>query len=208
MENNSKKLEIPVWGKIIVISGPSGTGKTTLRKHLQKAKQHLEFSVSSTSRRPRGSELNGVDYTFLTNNEFRKKIEADEFVEFEEVYYDTFYGTPKSELLRIFNNFNTPLLDIDVKGALRLKEIFGEKVVTIFVETPIKDLWWRLANREDTPLEKVDERVAKAEIELREKNKFDFVLMNDVLDIAKQSISEFVGLILLEVESIQDTQEI
>jgi len=151
----------------------------------------LEFSISATSRAPRGTEKNGVEYYFLSPEEFRQKISNDEFIEYEEVYQDCFYGTLKSEVQRIADNGNNIVLDIDVKGATNVKKMFGEKALSIFIAPPsIEALRERLVNRKtDTP-EAIEKRVAKASYEMTFAKNFDVVIVNDNLDTAQKNAEE------------------
>jgi len=174
-------------GKLVIISAPSGAGKTTIVNHLLGSGLNLSFSVSATTRPLRGNEKNGKDYFFLSVEEFKKKIENKEFVEWEEVYKDIFYGTLKSELDRIWANGKNVLFDVDVKGGISLKKIFGNKSIAIFIMPPsVEELENRLIKRAtDTP-EKIRIRVEKARQELELANKFDTVIVNDQLDKAKE----------------------
>jgi guanylate kinase len=187
-------------GKLIILSAPSGAGKTTIVRHLLESSLNLAFSVSATTRAPRGSEKNGHDYFFLSVEEFRHKIEKGEFVEWEEVYKDLFYGTLKSELERIWANGNHVLFDVDVKGGISLKQIFGATALSVFIMPPsVAELEKRLNNRgTDTP-EKIRIRVEKASDELTLANRFDVIILNDDLELAKkeavQTISRFLGYI-------------
>jgi guanylate kinase len=185
-------------GKLIILSAPSGAGKTTIVRHLLESGLNLAFSVSATTRPPRGTEKNGHDYFFLSVEEFKKKILADEFVEWEEVYADLFYGTLKSELERIWGDGNHVLFDVDVKGGISLKQIFGASALSVFIMPPsVSELEKRLINRgTDTP-EKIRIRVEKADEELSLADKFDVILLNDDLEQAKaeasETISRFLG---------------
>ncbi len=178
-------------GKIFIFSAPSGSGKSTIINHLLSKGYNLEFSISATSRAPRGTEKNGVEYYFLSPEEFRQKISNDEFIEYEEVYQDCFYGTLKSEVQRIADNGNNIVLDIDVKGATNVKKMFGEKALSIFIAPPsIEALRERLVNRKtDTP-EAIEKRVAKASYEMTFAKNFDVVIVNDNLDTAQKNAEE------------------
>ena len=150
----------------------------------------IEFSISATSRNPRGIEINGKEYYFLTLEDFKKKIENDEFIEYEEVYPNTFYGTLKSELYRIWNNGNHIIFDIDVFGGLKIKNKFQEETLTVFVQPPdIETLEKRLQKRETDNDSSLKERLSKAKLELGTASKFDFIIINDKLD---SSIKETV----------------
>lgn len=179
--------------KIIIFSAPSGSGKSTIIHHLLGQNFNLEFSISATSRKPRGAEKDGVEYYFLTPEEFRKKIANDEFLEYEEVYTDTFYGTLKSEIGRIHNAGKIVLFDVDVVGGVNLKKIFGNQALSIFVMPPsIEELRNRLINRgTDTP-EVIDKRLAKATYEMSFAPQFDVIIENDDLDRAKREAEEVI----------------
>jgi guanylate kinase len=174
-------------GKLVIITAPSGAGKTTIVKHLLNSGLNLSFSVSATTRGIRNYEKEGEDYFFLTVQEFKKKIENKEFVEWEEVYEDLFYGTLKSELERIWANGKNVLFDVDVKGGISLKKIFGTNAIAIFIMPPsVEELENRLIKRAtDTP-EKIRMRVKKAKDELKLANQFDTVIVNHQLDKAKE----------------------
>jgi len=154
-------------GKIVIFSAPSGSGKTTIVKHLLSKGLNMEFSVSACSRAPRGQEQNGVDYYFLTAEEFRQRIDNDEFVEWEEVYAGRFYGTLKTELTRIWSKGNHVLFDVDVKGGINLKKKFGDNALSVFVMPPsIDELRRRLVGRATDAPEEIERRIAKAEEEI------------------------------------------
>ena len=172
-------------GKIIIFSAPSGSGKSTLIGHLLKRFPQLEFSISATSRAPRGSEVNGKEYYFLSNEEFKNKVAAGEFVEWEEVYAGTCYGTLRSELKRIWDKGHVIVFDVDVKGGVNLKKIFGDDALSIFIMPPsVEELRRRLENRgTDTP-ETIAKRVAKAEEEITYAPLFDKIVINDSLETA------------------------
>lgn len=171
--------------KAIIISAPSGAGKTTIVKRLMSAIPQLEFSVSACSRSKREGETNGKDYYFMTVEEFRIKITNDEFVEWEEVYPGNFYGTLKSELNRIWTNGNIPIFDVDVIGGLNLKKYFGETGLALFIQPPSKEeLENRLRNRNTDSHESLKDRIAKANYELSFAEKFDGIIINDDLEKA------------------------
>jgi guanylate kinase len=174
-------------GKLVIISAPSGAGKTTIVNHLLGAGLNLSFSVSATTRSIRGSETDGKDYFFLSVPEFKRRIENNEFVEWEEVYKDLFYGTLKSELERIRANGQNVLFDVDVKGGIALKKKFGNDSIALFIMPPsVGELENRLIRRgTDTP-EKIRIRVEKARDELKLANQFDTVIVNHKLDKAKE----------------------
>lgn len=181
-------------GKIVIFSAPSGTGKTTLVQWLMAQGLNLGFSVSATSRPPRNTEKNGKDYFFLSPDEFRKKIEEKAFLEWEEVYTDKFYGTLKSEVDRMLENGKNVLLDIDVKGALNIKNIYGEKAMSVFIKPPsIEALRVRLEIRGTDSKEIIEERIKKAAYELTFAEHFDTVIVNDVLENAKKECYDKVA---------------
>jgi guanylate kinase len=180
-------------GKLIIFSAPSGSGKTTIVRRLMGVVDGLEFSVSATSREPRGVEQNGRDYYFLTNQEFDRKVAEDAFVEWEEVYAGTKYGTLRSELERIWAEGHTILFDVDVKGGVRLKSIFGADALSIFVMPPsIEELRNRLIGRATDSPEKIEQRIAKAGEELSYAEQFDLVIVNDDLEEAVGKVQEAV----------------
>lgn len=168
--------------KVIIVSAPSGSGKSTVVSHLLSKFNELEFSVSATSRAPRGEEKHGKEYYFLTRDEFLSKIANNDFVEYEEVYSGSFYGTLKSELERIWKKDHIIIFDVDVKGGVSLKKIFKEQALSIFIKAPsIRELRKRLVLRgTDTP-EAIENRVEKAKKEVRYAPKFDVTLVNDDL---------------------------
>lgn len=185
-------------GKLIIFSAPSGSGKTTIVRRLMELVEGLEFSVSATSRAPRGAEQDGKDYYFLSAEEFDRRISEECFVEWEEVYAGTKYGTLKSELERIWAKGGTILFDVDVKGGVRLKELFGEKALSIFVMPPsIEELRRRLEGRATDSPEKIAQRIAKADEEIGYAPKFDLTVVNDDLEDAviqvRRAVSEFIG---------------
>jgi len=173
-------------GKLIVFSAPSGSGKTTIVRHLLKQKElNLEFSISATSREKRGKEEHGKDYYFLSFEDFKKKIKNDEFLEWEEVYRDNFYGTLKSEVERIWAMGKHVIFDIDVSGGLRIKRKYPEQTLAIFVKPPsIDELKIRLKKRKTESADKINMRVAKASAELATAPLFDAIVVNQDLDKA------------------------
>ncbi|MBO7305409.1 MAG: guanylate kinase [Bacteroidales bacterium] len=182
--------------KVIIFSAPSGAGKSTIVHHLLEKYSFLEFSISATSRAPRGKEENGKDYYFFTTEEFENKIKADHFVEYEEVYAGSYYGTLKSEVERIWAKGNIIVFDIDVKGGVNLKKLYGENAVAVFIQPPsVEELRNRLIGRGTDSPEAIERRVAKAEEELTYASKFDIVLINDKLDeaflTAEKIVEEF-----------------
>ena len=174
-------------GKLIVFSAPSGSGKTTLVHHLLNQENlPLDFSISATSREKRGNEVDGKDYHFINLDQFKQHIEADDFVEWEEVYENNFYGTLKSEVERIWAEGKHAIFDIDVVGGLRVKEKFPEKTLAVFVKAPsIEVMEERLRARSTDSEEKIRERITKAERELAYAKGFDKILVNDDLEAAK-----------------------
>ena len=182
-------------GKLIVFSAPSGSGKTTIVRHLLKQKElDLEFSISATSRERRGEEVDGKDYYFLSFEEFKKKIKNDEFLEWEEVYRDNFYGTLKTEVERIWAKGKHVIFDIDVSGGLRIKRKFPKETLAIFVKPPsIDELKIRLKNRKTESSDKINIRIAKASAELATAPLFDKIVINDDLDIALDEAYKLVS---------------
>lgn len=189
-------------GKLIVFSAPSGSGKTTIVKYLLEQKElHLDFSISATSREKRGDEVDGKDYYFLSAEEFQDKISADEFVEYEEVYKDNYYGTLKTELERIWALGKHVIFDIDVIGGLNIKKQFPKKTLAVFVSPPsVEELERRLRFRQTETDEKIQMRLAKAEREIAESDKFDIILKNYDLEIAKNDAYALVSDYLKMVE--------
>lgn len=186
-------------GKLIVFSAPSGSGKTTIVQHLlAQPELKLEFSISATSREPRHGEVEGKDYYFLNLEEFKKKIKSEEFLEWEEVYRDNFYGTLKSEINKIWAKGKNVIFDIDVVGGLDIKHIYPENTLAVFVKPPsIEELKIRLKKRKTESDDKINMRVAKASIELATAPQFDFIIENNNLQTALieayNLVSTFVG---------------
>jgi len=182
-------------GKLIVFSAPSGSGKTTIVRHLLNVdKLNLEFSISAASRNKRGEEVDGEDYYFLSLDEFKNKIEQDEFLEWEEVYKDNFYGTLKSEVERIWAKGKHVIFDIDVVGGLAIKKQFPENTLAIFVQPPsIEELERRLRDRQTESEDKILMRLAKSTKELSSAKEFDVILYNDVLEVAKEEAESLIG---------------
>jgi guanylate kinase len=182
-------------GKLIVFSAPSGSGKTTIVRHLLGLDNlNLEFSISATSREARGTEINGTDYYFLSASDFKSKIKNDEFLEWEEVYRDNFYGTLKTEVERIWAKGKNVIFDIDVSGGLRIKRKFPEQTLAIFVKPPsIDELKIRLKKRKTESADKINMRVAKASAELATAPLFDVIIVNDTLEHALEEAKTLVG---------------
>lgn len=180
-------------GKLVIVSAPSGAGKTTLIKDLLDRGVNLEFSISATTRKPRGNEVDGREYYFLSPADFNDKLENDQFVEWEEVYTDHRYGTLKSELERIWSKGNHVLFDVDVKGAMNLKSIFGDRAISIFIKPPsVQELEKRLFARATDDVEKIQMRVNKAQEELKLAEQFDCIVVNDNLEEAKRGLYSIV----------------
>jgi guanylate kinase len=185
-------------GKLIIFSAPSGAGKTTIVRHLLEQNLNLEFSISATSRGKRHTETDGKDYYFLTPEEFRSKIENDEFLEWEEVYAGTYYGTLKSEVDRIRANEQNVIFDVDVVGGCNIKKFYGDEALAVFVQPPsVEELRNRLVSRStDTP-EVIEKRVAKAAYELTFANQFDCIIVNEDLakafEEAEQCVRKFIA---------------
>jgi len=172
-------------GKLIIFSAPSGSGKSTIVNHLLKKDYKLEFSISATSRKPRGEEQHGQEYYFLSAEDFRERIEKDEFLEWEEVYKDCFYGTLLSEIDRITSKGNNVVFDVDVVGGLNIKKIFGDRALAIFIQPPsIEELKNRLQKRNTDSEETISQRVEKAEFEMSFAKQFDKIIVNDILNEA------------------------
>ena len=180
-------------GKLFVFSAPSGSGKTTLVHHLLQQKLPLGFSISATSRPPRGQEVHGKDYYFLTEEEFRKKIDEDAFVEYEEVYQGAFYGTLRSEIDRLWEEGKHVLFDIDVVGGLNVKAQYPQNTLSIFVQPPsLDELESRLRKRGTETEDKIKQRLDKSAKELVYAQDFDVILVNDELNKAKQEVVRVV----------------
>lgn len=181
-------------GKLLVFSAPSGSGKTTIVRHLLAQEDlNLEFSISCATREPRGEEVDGKDYYFITWEEFKKHIKAEEFVEWEEVYTNNYYGTLKSEVERIWAKGKNVIFDIDVSGGLRIKHKFPQETLAVFVKPPsVDELKRRLKERSTESDEKINMRIAKAHVELATAPQFDTIIKNYDLDVAKQDAYKLV----------------
>ena len=181
-------------GKLIVFSAPSGSGKTTIVRHLlSKEDLNLEFSISAASRAPRGEEVSGKDYYFMSTEEFKKHIKNEDFLEWEEVYRDNFYGTLKSEVKRIWAKGKNVIFDIDVAAGLRIKHKFPNETLAVFVKPPsIDELKIRLKKRSTESEDKINMRIAKASVELATAPQFDVVIKNYDLDIALEEAYQLV----------------
>lgn len=180
-------------GKILIFSAPSGSGKSTLVNHLLSLGIPLGFSISATSRAPRGVEQHGKEYYFLSVEDFRQRVANDEFVEYEEVYEGCFYGTLKSELDRVWSEGKCIVFDVDVVGGVNIKKMFGDKALSIFVQPPsVDELRRRLEGRGTDSKEKIEQRLAKAEYELGFASQFDKVIINDDLARAKSDVEAVV----------------
>jgi guanylate kinase len=179
--------------KIIVITAPSGSGKTTLVKRLLQSCPQLSFSISACTRQPRPNEVHGKDYYFYSEEAFKKMIEEDAFVEWEMVYTGKYYGTLKTELERSWSNNLAPLVDIDVKGALAIRDVYPQETITIFIQAPSIDvLRERLVKRGTETPQSLEERIDKANFELSFANKFDRIIINDDLDAATKELTDVV----------------
>lgn len=172
--------------KLIIFSAPSGSGKSTIINYLLEQGLNMAFSISATSRPPRGQEQHGVEYFFLTPEEFKERIANDEFLEYEEVYQDRFYGTLKSQVENQLNAGQNVIFDVDVVGGCNIKQFYGNRALSVFIQPPsIEELRKRLEGRGTDAPEVIESRIAKAEYELGFAPKFDVVIVNDDLDKAK-----------------------
>ena len=187
-------------GKCLIFSAPSGSGKSTIVQWLtsEHPELNLVFSISATSRPPRGTEQHGVEYFFLTPEEFKAKIEANEFLEYEEVYTDRYYGTLKSQIESELERGKNVIFDIDIKGGINVKKHFGERALSLFIQPPgVEELRRRLVGRGTDTAEQIEIRLAKAEYEMSFASEFDKIIVNDDLDAAKaetlKAIREFLN---------------
>ncbi|MDM8155174.1 guanylate kinase [Bacteroides gallinaceum] len=180
-------------GKLIIFSAPSGSGKSTIINYLLKQGLNLRFSISATSRSPRGTEQDGVEYFFLSPEEFKKRIANDEFVEYEEVYPDRFYGTLKSQVEKQLAEGQNIIFDVDVVGGCNIKRFYGNRALSVFIQPPsIEELRKRLEGRGTDSPETIDKRIAKAEFELSYAPKFDLIVVNDQLEKAEAQVLEAI----------------
>jgi len=180
---------------MLIVSAPSGSGKSTIVQWLMKEHPELKlyFSISCTSRAPRGSEQNGVEYFFLTPEEFKLKIQNDEFLEYEEVYQDRFYGTLKQQVENQRNQGQNVVFDVDVKGGVNIKKYYGDEALSLFIQPPsVEELRKRLEGRATDSAEAIAERLAKAEYEMTFASQFDHIIVNDDLETAKQETLKIV----------------
>ncbi|MBQ4461343.1 MAG: guanylate kinase [Bacteroidaceae bacterium] len=185
-------------GKLIIFSAPSGSGKSTIINYLMTQGLNMHFSISATSRAPRGTEQNGVEYFFLTPEEFRTKIENDEFLEYEEVYANRFYGTLKAQVEKQLEEGQNVVFDVDVKGGVNIKKFYGERALSVFIQPPsVDELRRRLEGRATDAPEVINDRIARAEYELSFAPQFDTIVVNNDLETAKaealQKIKDFLG---------------
>lgn len=180
-------------GKLVIFSAPSGSGKTTIVRELLKRFPRFEFSISATSRQPRGQEQNGVDYYFLSHDEFKERVGRDEFVEWEEVYAGTCYGTLRSEMERIWGKGNVIVFDVDVMGGINLKSLFKADACSIFIMPPsVEELERRLRGRGTDSEEVIRKRIDKAEFELSKASQFDYTVINDDLAAAVEEAASII----------------
>lgn len=187
-QNHGANVATPTKGKLLIFSAPSGSGKSTIVQYLMQEHPefHLAFSISATSRPPRGQERHGVEYFFLTPAEFKEKIEHGEFLEYEEVYQDRFYGTLKSQVEQQLEAGQNVVFDVDVKGGCNIKKFYGDKALSIFIQPPsVDELRRRLVSRATDDAEQIERRLAKAEEEMSYATRFDKILVNDELATAK-----------------------
>lgn len=180
--------------KMLIVTAPSGAGKTTIVRHLLKTFDNLSFSVSATTRRPRKGEVDGKDYYFLTIRKFKNRIKKEAFAEWEEVYPDKFYGTLKSEIGKKWKQKKDIVFDIEVKGATNLKDFYGDRALAIFIKPPsLEELIRRLENRDTENKKSLEERITRAKEELSYENNFDRVLINDKLEDALKEAEQIIG---------------
>lgn len=181
-------------GKLIIFCAPSGTGKSTIINYLMGLELNLHFSISTTTRAPRGEEKNGVEYFFISPEEFRSHIQNDDFVEYEEVYTDRFYGTLKSQVESQLEAGQNVVFDVDVNGGMRIMKHYGNQALSIFIMPPsIQTLRNRLENRGTDAPEVIDQRIARAEYEISQADNFDCQVVNDDLETAKKQVFEIIS---------------
>lgn len=185
-------------GKLVIFSAPSGSGKSTIINYLLQQGLNLCFSISATSRAPRGTERDGVEYYFLSPDEFRRRIAVGDFLEYEEVYQDKFYGTLKSEVERILSRGDNVIFDVDVVGGCNIKAAYGDRALSVFIQPPsVEELRRRLVSRGTDAPDVIESRVAKAEYELSFASRFDRVIVNDDLERAEaevlRTVQDFLG---------------
>jgi guanylate kinase len=186
-------------GKLIILSAPSGSGKSTILQSLLPRGLNLAFSISATSRAPRGTEKDGVEYYFISPEEFKRRIDNDEFLEYEEVYTGKYYGTLKSEVERILNAGKNVIFDVDVVGGTNIKKYYGDQACAIFIQPPSKEvLRQRLVGRATDAPEVIEARLAKAEYELSFAPQFDTVIVNDVLETAQEEAYQTIKTFLTQ----------
>lgn len=186
-------------GKLIIFSAPSGSGKSTIINHLLAQDLNLAFSISATSRPPRGEERDGVEYFFLTPDEFRERIARDEFLEYEEVYPGRFYGTLKAQVEKQLAAGQNVIFDVDVVGGCNIKKFYGDRALSVFIQPPsVEELRRRLVGRGTDAPEVIEDRVAKAEYELSFAPRFDVVVVNDNLEEARQQAADVIRKFLAE----------
>lgn len=193
MGSLNQTTNLPMTGKLLIFSAPSGCGKSTIINWLmgEHPELRMHFSISCTSRQPRGTERNGVEYFFLTPDEFRAKIASDEFVEYEEVYTDRYYGTLKSQVQKQLDAGENVVFDVDVHGAMNIKKAYGDRALAIFIMPPsIDELRRRLENRATDAPEVIEQRIGRAQYEISFAEKFDTIVVNDDLTQAKQEAFE------------------
>ena len=200
IQHSTLNIQHSKMGKLIIFSAPSGSGKSTIINRLmQHPELHLAFSISCTSRAPRGTEKNGVEYFFLSPEEFRERIKRDEFLEYEEVYKDRFYGTLKQQVETQAERGDNVVFDVDVKGGCNIKQFYGSRALSIFIQPPsVEELRRRLTGRATDAPEVIEQRIERAEFELSQAPKFDRVVINDDLEKAVEEtmkiVKEFIGL--------------
>lgn len=184
-------------GKLLIFTAPSGAGKTTIVRHLLEYFDELDFSVSATNRAMRSHEKDGKDYYFLSTKKFKKKIEKGDFLEWEEVYEDQYYGTLKSEIKRLWKDKKHIIFDIDVRGAKSIKKVYKDQALAVFIKPPSPEiLFERLKNRRTETEKSLKKRIARAKKELKYENKFDTILVNDDLEVALKDAEKIVDAFL------------